>query len=688
MKKGNEYGIHRVLEPKNFLPQPAWKLDNAIELYDNEILIDVEMLNINSASFTQMYTECSGDPNKISEKILRIVNKRGKLHNPVTGTGGILVGRVKKIGTAYSKSKYIKVGDSIASLSSLSLTPLKINKIKKIDLSLGQVYIEAKAVLFDSSPIIKIPEGIKGNIKKNIIAVLDEAGCTVQTYNLVKQKDTVVILGATSKIGLLCSFAAKKKLKDTGKLIGVVKTVESKKQLENTGIFYKVICADALKTMDTLNKIYLHQGEDADVTINCMNISGTETLSVLLTKDKGILYFAGLSNNINVAALTAEGIGKDLKIYPYKGYIKGHADFAIKLLEEYTQLNNVFTYTLNKSSKKYTGASSVNFSVNLEDKVLSGIDIRSYVFESNEIKAVLNNALKVAKYDCTVLITGESGVGKEIFAQTIHKASPRSNKGMIKINCGSIPENLLEAELFGYEGGAFTGARASGKMGIFEAAKGGTLFLDEIGELPLNLQAKLLRAIQEKEIYRVGGLKPIKIDVRIITATNRNLESMVKRGVFREDLLYRLDVFPIYVPPLRQRRRDIIPLGKYFVVKYNKEYNLNKELTASALAALFDYDWPGNIRELENLIQRLLINTIDFQITDFDVIDNINIYGKMPSNTRTGEETIPLKESLEKIEYSILRSAKEKYKSTRRMAAALDISQATLIRKLRKYNLS
>ena len=228
------------------------------------------------------------------------------------------------------------------------------------------------------------------------------------------------------------------------------------------------------------------------------------------------------------------------------------------------------------------------------------------ICESKEMKHVINLVQKVAQKDTTVLITGESGVGKEVIARYLHSLSHRKDKRFIAINCAAIPQNLIESELFGHERGAFTGA-VKRKKGIFEAANGGTVFLDEIGDLPLEAQAKLLRVLQEKIIYRLGGTEEIKIDVRIIAATNQNLEELVKDGKFREDLYYRLNVFPIKIPPLRERKEDIIPLAEYFIRKF---LNKNVEgilLTPSAKKILLQYPFPGNVRELANAIERAII---------------------------------------------------------------------------------
>ena len=237
--------------------------------------------------------------------------------------------------------------------------------------------------------------------------------------------------------------------------------------------------------------------------------------------------------------------------------------------------------------------------------------------------------MRLSAVDTTVLITGESGVGKEIIAQILHENSDRRDKLMVTVNCAAIPENLLESELFGYEAGAFTGASRKGKIGAFELADGGTIFLDEISELPFNLQSKLLRALQQKEITRLGGNKPLKVDVRIIAATNQNLLDMVARKEFRNDLFYRLNVIPVNIPPLRDRREEIPDFVSHFTKLFNKKYNINKRFDERAVHNLMQYNWPGNVRELQNLIERNMITS------EKDVIKNLDFGEDKPDRYRT-----------------------------------------------------
>lgn len=304
--------------------------------------------------------------------------------------------------------------------------------------------------------------------------------------------------------------------------------------------------------------------------------------------------------------------------------------------------------------------------------------------QSNKMRSIVSLALRVAQVDSTVLVTGESGVGKEIITKIIHKNSKRKDGPFIKINCGAIPESLLESELFGYEPGAFTGASKEGKIGMFELAHQGTLFLDEIGELPLSLQVKILRAIQEREINRVGGNKPRQIDVRIIAATNRNLVEMVEKGDFREDLYFRLNVIPIHVPPLRERQEEIIPLARQFMAKFCNAYNLQKVLAPEVMEALLEYQWPGNIRELENVIERLVVTTPGDTISFHDLPRSFFGEQILSKASVTVKGLIPLKEAVLAVEKILLEKAMERYGSTYKAAEVLQVDQSTVVRKLHK----
>jgi L-erythro-3,5-diaminohexanoate dehydrogenase len=340
MPKGCKYGTHRVIEPKGVLPQPAWKIDNTMEIYDNEILIDVHTLNIDSASFTQIEQETGGDEEKIAQKMLEIVNQRGKHHNPVTGSGGMLVGTVREIGKDLQGKIDLKVGDKIATLVSLSLTPLVINRIKEIRKEIDQVDIDGQAILFESGIYAKLPDDMPETLA---LAVLDVAGAPAQTAKLVKPGDTVFIIGAGGKSGMLCLHEAKKRAGVTGKVIGMGHSEASCKRILELGLADVMIQGSATEPVDVLKKVEeVTDGELADITINCVNIPNTEMASILATKDKGLVYFFSMATSFTAAALGAEGIGKDVTMIIGNGYTKGHAEISLNVLRENPKLREVF----------------------------------------------------------------------------------------------------------------------------------------------------------------------------------------------------------------------------------------------------------------------------------------------------------------------------------------------------------
>jgi len=309
------------------------------------------------------------------------------------------------------------------------------------------------------------------------------------------------------------------------------------------------------------------------------------------------------------------------------------------------------------------------------------------IIESPEMMQLLTLARQISPYPTTVLIQGESGVGKELVAEFIHRNSNRADNNFIKVNCGAIPENLLESELFGYEEGAFTGAQKKGKPGMFELAHRGMILLDEIAELPLNLQVKLLRVIQEGEVTRLGGIKSKKIDVRVISSSNKDLESLVQKGLFREDLFYRLNVVSLKVPPLRNRKRDIMALANYFLETFNKNYGLNKTFSSEIQHYFENYSWPGNIRQLKNLIENLVVSIPADTITSADLPKRmVNIQAPPPCGETEG--IISLREAVSKAEIELIKKALAETKSLRKAARLLKISHSTLSRKINKYSLN
>ncbi|OPJ55540.1 L-erythro-3,5-diaminohexanoate dehydrogenase [Alkalithermobacter paradoxus] len=340
MKRGCKYGTHRVIEPKEVLPQPAIKIDNDMNIYDNEILIDVCALNIDSASFTQIEEACDHDIEKIKQMILDIVNERGKMQNPVTGSGGMLIGVVERLGDKLRGKIDLKEGDKIATLVSLSLTPLRIDEIIDIKPEIDRVEIKGKAILFESGIYAVLPEDMEETLA---LAALDVAGAPAQTANLVKKGDTVLILGAAGKSGMLCCYEARKRVGEKGKVIGLVRDQKSKDFLDKTNFCHDVIVADAQNSSQVLSEVLkVNNNEEVDICINCVNVPNTEMSSILPVKDEGIVYFFSMATSFTKAALGAEGVGKDVTMIIGNGYTKGHADVTIQDLRECETLRNIF----------------------------------------------------------------------------------------------------------------------------------------------------------------------------------------------------------------------------------------------------------------------------------------------------------------------------------------------------------
>ena len=309
--------------------------------------------------------------------------------------------------------------------------------------------------------------------------------------------------------------------------------------------------------------------------------------------------------------------------------------------------------------------------------------------DSTVMRETLVTALKLAQLDASnILVLGESGTGKGLLAKFIHNNSKRKGKPFVQINCAALPEGLLEAELFGYEKGAFTGAREHGKVGLFELAQGGTLFLDEIGDLPLSVQAKLLKYLDDNEIMRLGGVKPIKVDCTIIAATNRDIVRLTKTRAFRNDLFYRLNTFPVRIPPLRERREDIFGLVDHYLRKYNSEYGLRRRMSPDGFAALQAYPFPGNVRELKNTVKKAVVMS-DKEVLDEFILKSLKNGAGVPKGAGIKSPGgLSLNDEVLAVEKELLRSALPRCRSTREMADFLHVSQPTIVRKLKKHGLA
>lgn len=351
---------------------------------------------------------------------------------------------------------------------------------------------------------------------------------------------------------------------------------------------------------------------------------------------------------------------------------KGNVVQVLTVMRDLTELLKLKTELEKAERKSEKYLTELNY---LKQKIQGNEKLMGEAQKMKELKELINY---IAKTDVSVLVTGETGSGKEVVSLEIHEKSNRNKAQYIKVNCAAIPESLIESELFGYEKGAFTGAQSKDKLGMFELANGGTILLDEIGEMPLNLQSKLLRVLQEKEIMRVGGTKSIKLDVRVIAATNQDLKELIKKGKFREDLYYRLNVVPIKVPPLRERIEDIIILANLFLEKFNIKYCKEKSFDISAIKVLENYDWPGNVRELQNVVERLVVIDDNNIITQHDIV---HIIGKDKITVPIHDSTLTLKEAVDSLEKEMIENALKEYGSTYKAAKVLGVTQPTVFRK-------
>ncbi|MGE5703159.1 MAG: sigma-54 interaction domain-containing protein [Clostridia bacterium] len=312
-----------------------------------------------------------------------------------------------------------------------------------------------------------------------------------------------------------------------------------------------------------------------------------------------------------------------------------------------------------------------------------GADSSRFVGSSEKMNKIMDIVKKISQVNSTVLLLGESGVGKSFLAREIHAMSERAELPFVSLNCGSLPKDLIESELFGYEPGTFTGGKKGGKIGLFEAADKGTIFLDEIAELPYDVQSKLLEVLQESTIRKIGGVQARKIDVRIIAATNRDLSALVDKQLFRKDLFYRLNVVPLRIPSLRERKEEIPMLVQHFLDIFNKKYNQSKRISKQIKLKLMEYDWPGNIRELENIIERIVVtnseDVFEFLLKEADL-------QLFEENTVSIQGLLPLKVAKKIIEKELILKAHQLYGSTYKAAKALQVDQSTVVKKLKQYN--
>lgn len=681
-----DYGENRVIEPKRVLPTSAWRVDNRMELGPGEMRVDISTIHIEGTSFRQICLEANDNTEMIKNKIMDIVIRRGKLHNPVTDTGGLAFGHVAEISQTYENKEGFVVGQDVLCNASLASMPMHISKIKAIDRAYNQIEVEGYVIISGKLPVVKRPEGLPTNL---LLYTFNESGTLYRTSTDCIGKKRFMVVGNNLLMNLLYGHTIRRQV---GKDAEIVCVMDKKSNIIIEGgnvdqltrqIFDEIHYVNILRPIEAQRN--LGENRTFDMSVNCAEIPGAEPLSVLATKCGGTVVFANLINNYNIALYITEATAKSLDIRCADGYLADYDAFDVEIVRELTpyfegaKINAVQVRQGSPRALKNLGT----------HKVMS----EDFVRRSSAMELVMDEIMSVARYDCNVLITGETGVGKEKVAHMIVKNSSRSMQPLIKVNCASIATNLMESEFFGYESGAFTGAKSEGKKGYFEVADNGTVFLDEVGEMPLDIQAKLLRVIQDGGFFRVGGTKPVKTNVRIISATNRNLEAQVESKSFRRDLYYRLNVFPVRVPPLRERREDVEPLVYHFIKKYGEKFGMKRDIEEGALEMLAREEWPGNIRELENVVQRLMINAKGEDISLLDVTRELHgeIFDSQPIPiSEVGEyveDSLSLEKLVEDLERQIIKRAWEKHGSTRKAAAAIGISQTQLVRKKKKYGI-
>ena len=629
---------------------------------------------------------------KIIAKILDVIQRRGKLHNPFTNTAGQFFGVIEEMGSEYAKSSKFQAGDEISCLTTMTALPIHIDKIHKIDYNFGELTVSGYGIIFMDSPLTTIPPDIQPDYT---MVAFDEAANLYNIYAASKKGMRYLLIGKDLLSSIIYVSAIRKSagedcyitvlLDEDG--IGTLTPSQVTQELAYWADSSHII--DVTQPIPAAETILVQEKESYDMTINGEDLPGSEVLSVILTRNKGKLYFTSLKNNISQSNLIAESMGKELETYVLNQYVAGiEEQFVFELLSSVSQDLERLAGIYRSQAKGVRRIRKKGLAAAVE-KAGKADD---FIFGSAATETLLGEVLNISEYDCNVILQGETGTGKEKILEIIHKNSQRKNKPCIKINCATIQENLAESEFFGYEGGSFTGAQTTGKKGYFELANGGILFLDEVGALSLNLQSKLLRVLQENQFYRVGGIQPINVNVRVICANNVPLRQLVEQGKFREDLYYRLNIYTVTIPPLRERREDIVALAKSFLEHFCMRYGIDKEFDPLALTKLAAYDWPGNVRELENLVHRVVISIREHIVSgeDVEAVLNENIYEDLVINVKRTMQTstsLDFNKIIEQQETQLIVYALKKLGSTRKAAEFLNMTQPQLMRKKQKYDL-
>lgn len=563
-------------------------------------------------------------------------------------------------------------------------------------------------------------------------AFITENTNTLQSNGLIFLDNREIILFATPSIHLLCDVSTNILGWNISDIIQLSDSVEhycEKKMIEIHTEKKRLFCyfykTDATNPELTGNSpiSYIISLSDASISdsayVEFKEIVDDFFDGVLITDENANVHYINESYTRNTGTPIQEYLGKNLKDFLNPIYFKQSA--AVLAAQEKTTVSLHHT-TPNNNNIIATGTPVFDQKGNikriivvthnlseiydLRDEILkskneellhfnylqerNNQDGNRLIVASEEMQKIYLAAKRLSNFDTTVLITGPSGAGKEEVAKYIHDNSSRKDERFVAINCNTINDNLLESELFGYVGGTFTGANRNGKAGLFEKANGGTLFLDEIGDISPSFQAKLLRVLETKKISRIGSVEEIPINVRIIAATNKDLQKMVLEEKFRDDLYYRLNIVQIKVPPLKDRVADLKPLATMFLDRYNYQYGQKKQLTPEVLHEMELYHWPGNIRELKNVIENIVVlsNNEYIQLSDLPWEPRSSSAIKEFFSSDTPMQELSYKDAIAKADKAILLKAQEKYGSTRKMAVALQIDQSTIVKKMKKYGIS
>lgn len=691
------FGQNRVIEPKGSLPVTAWKVDNSRELKSREIRISLDYITIERDSMCQICSICEHDEEKMAAKVMKFVSERGKVHNPYTNSGAVFSGVIEEITDDCNRND-VKVGDYVVCMSTMTGIPVYIEEIEEIDYNFAQIKCKGYAICFETT-ILEVCDDMPEKRKRYLRRAIDEEGTFFGITRYLKGMDVhnALIIGVSLVEVALYARLLKNWVPDIDIALLIETGCTCSSNMKEKELMHVLsplvdrIYFDSMSNpLDAARQILENDERNMkDVIINLEDIKNCESVAALTVKEDGLLCHTNIDNNYSQALLITESLGKKgVTNYALDSVYENTYDIAMRLVKDcepvFEKLDAYFENHIKKSK--------VVVKPEQKHDRTAARQIDGFIYMSPVTDDLVSDVLNIAKYDCNVIIQGETGVGKERIFDLIQQNSSRKSKPCVKINCATIQENLAESEFFGYEKGSFTGASNTGKEGYFEMANNGTLFLDEIGSLPLSMQSKLLRVLQENTFYRVGGTQAKHVNVRVICANNIPLRKLVEEGKFREDLFYRLNICQIEIPPLRKRKEDVYCLAQEFVKKYSEKYGVPKDFSPGAYRKLEEYHWPGNVRELENTVHRLYIcgreNVIDTDLVD-DLL-NENVYDESVIDIRKEfkrEESLDFNVIMERQEKKLIEYALKKEGTTRKAAEFLNLPQTTLARKKIKYNL-